>query len=100
LSVVLDVVLVDAVRAAARGRGMSVTGFVEAALEVAVNGEFDAVAGGASGVAVAGVGVRSVGGRGGESDSVDSAVGGVDWDALLAAGRLAKVQRDPIEDIA
>lgn len=99
LCVLLDVVLVDAVRAASRRRGGSITGFVEAALEVALDGEFDADAGGVSGVAVEGVGDGQVGGRGGESDSVVAAAG-VDWVGLMEAGRLAKVQRDPIEDIA
>lgn len=99
LSLVLDAGLVAAVRARAKSQGVTLVSLVERCLEVGLDGEFGVVAGGASRSSVEGVGVRQVGGRDSESASVESAGGGVDWDALMLAGRMSRVS-DPIEDIA
>lgn len=105
LSVLLDAGLVAILRSAARERGMSIAGFVECALEVALDGYVDFGAGGSEGSSVEGVGVRQDGGRDRVYGVVSSSGGrGVtpDWDAIFAAGREAKVsfRRDPIEEIA
>lgn len=112
LSVLLDASLVVSLRSAARNRGMTIAALVEKALEVELDGYVDAGPGGSTGIAGEGAGVREVGGR----DRVDGPVSpadkrvGPDWEAILAAGRSARVPvmaaavvdrvRDPIEEIA
>jgi len=109
LSVVLDVGLVEAVKVAAGGG--SVSEFVRSVLAREVGygaggvGSRDREVFGASGVVA---GPLSVGGGGG--GVVGGVVGrGVDWDAVLAAGRANKpragrqfdcAEIDPIEEIA
>ena len=105
LSVLLDAGLVAILRSAARERGMSIAGFVECALEVALDGYVDVGAGGSVGVAEEGVGVRAERGRDrlyGSVSAVDRRGVIPDWDSIFAAGREAKAsfRRDPIEEIA
>ena len=113
LSVLLDASLVVTLRSAARWRGMTIAALVEKALEVELDGYVDAGTGGGGGVAAQGSTVGSNGGRVGEHGPVSPDSGrrvAPDWDALLAAGRSAKLsvgcdtvshfQRDPIEEIA
>ena len=110
LSVLLDASLVASVRSAARVRGMSIVAFVESALEVALDGYFDAGTGSAVSVAEESGGVRTERGRDSVSGVVNSVIGGrviPDWDAIFDAGRAGKVrvpvsvvERDPIEEIA
>jgi hypothetical protein len=84
---------------------MSIAGFVECALEVALDGYVNVGTGSSVGSSVESVGVRAERGR----DRVYGSVSAVDrrgvipdWDAFLAAGREAKAsfRRDPIEEIA
>ena len=109
----LDAGLVVSLRSAARRRGVTITSLVEKALEVELDGDVDTGPGGAVGAASGGAGAGEVGGR----DRVDGPVSPdsgqrvvPDWDAILAAGRGARVlvpsrdtvsqSRDPIEEIA
>ena len=113
LSVLLDASLVVNVRSAARARGMTIAALVEKALEVELDGYVDAGAGSSGGFGAEGSGVREVGGR----DRVDGPVSpdvrrsvAPDWEAILAAGREARVlvpsrdtvsqEPDPLEEIA
>lgn len=100
LSVLVDAVLLGEVRAAAVARGMSLSGFVERALEVMVD---DSGIGprGAGGVGASGADAGLLGGRFGVNGVVQSDAGRaeVDWDALLVKGRESRF-RDPIEEIA
>ncbi len=106
LSVLLDAGLVDAVRALARSRGVSIVSLVEKGLEVVVDGDVGVGSGGGARAAAGGSGAGQVGGRDRVDDAVEPVVGGVDWDSLLQRGRDAKVQPvpnimlDPIEEIA
>ena len=103
----LDAGLVVSVRSAARQRGMTIAAFVERALEVELDGYVDTSPGGSAGASVEGVGVRPDGGRDRVAGSVSPDPGrrvAPDWEALLVAGRDAKVMvaagRDPLEEIA
>ena len=100
LCVVLDAGLLAQVRVSAAARGMSLSGFVERALEVMVD---DSGIGprGSDGVGASGADAGLLGGRVGVDGVVVSDVGRaeVDWNALLVKGRAAKF-RDPIEEIA
>ena len=100
LCVVLDAGLLAQVRVAAAGRGMSLSGFVERALEVMVD-DSGIGPGGAGGVGASGADAGLLGGRVGVDGVVVSDVGRteVDWDALLVKGRESRF-RDPIEEIA
>lgn len=106
LSVLLDAGLVDAVRRAAKGQGLSIAGFVERALEVMVDGDTGVGSGGGARASQGGAGAGQDGGRDRVNGPVEPSAGGIDWDALLQRGREAKVQPvpnmmlDPIEEIA
>lgn len=95
--------LLEAVKEKAKGQGRSLTGFVVELLEVAVDGDFGHRSDDHGLSASQGGAVGSHGGGDRGSDSQPSAVGRVDWDGLLAAGRAAKTPSrflDPIEEIA
>ena len=100
LCVVLEAALLAQVRASAVARGMSLSGFVERALEVMVD-DSGIGPGGASSVGASGADAGLLGGRFGVDGVVQSDVGRaeVDWDALLVKGRESRF-RDPIEEIA
>ncbi len=107
LSVLADAGLVAAVRARAKADGVTLVSLVERALEVMLDGYVAVGSGGGVGSASGGGAGGQVVGRGGVSAAVGSASGGVDWDAILAAGRGERVvlvpdvvDVDPIEEIA
>ena len=102
LHCVVESWLLEAVKAKARERGVSLTRCVVEILEEVVT---DGDVGDRSddhGLSQAQGGVeRSYGGGDCGGDSVSGVVGRVDWDRLLAVGRAAKSRSsDPLEDIA
>ena len=105
LHVVVEADLHLAVRLTAAAAGVSITEFVTSILDrevgygVVGTGPRDREGSVASGGVV---GAQRSGGGGGDSQSGASGRG-VDWDAMLAVGRAAKVasaRLDPIEEIA
>ena len=102
VNVILDAGLVTEAKRLAVDRGVSFTQLVAEALEVTVYGHVGVGSDGGVVSAASGDGVGQEHGRDRERGVVSDAVGrGVDWDAVLAAGRRAKrPEVDPLVEIA
>ena len=119
VSFVVDEGLWGAVKGAAASRGWSVTRFVTEVLEREVGcGDVGVGPGGGARAETGGFGAGEERGRGGVADPVESSVGRVDWDKILAEGISRKAaapwsvaeavadsavnpyRLDPIEEIA